>query len=246
MKTSKLVKLATLNTSIAVLDVALFSKGLIGISLLGAGAMESAIGFTAAIMSGIVFLVGNSQILNEKQKAIAPTEIKTPEDCINALRQAEGKRTFAGDISMILEQTERFSKKKRTINDILLQKFSSGEMSFSKFSGGINDVENVFFMNIKSILNRMNAFDEEDYVRMRNGNLLKKLSEQVVQSKMNIYNEYIRFVKDAIEDNEEILLKLDQLLLEISKFNSLDEGELENMSAMKEIDELISKTKFYK
>ena len=61
-----------------------------------------------------------------------------------------------------------------------------------------------------------------------------------------MYEEYITFVKDSVEDNEEILLKLDKVLLELSKFNSLDDGELENMNAMKEVDELISKINLYK
>ncbi|MBC7960888.1 MAG: hypothetical protein H7X94_13595, partial [Vallitaleaceae bacterium] len=107
-------------------------------------------------------------------------------------------------------------------------------------------LENVFYTNIKSILNRLYAFDEEDYNRMRNINEQKNFSTEFIQTKMGIYNEYIVFVKEAIEDNEQILLKLDKLLLEISKFNSLEDGEIENMSAMKEIDELIGKTKFYK
>ena len=34
--------------------------------------------------------------------------------------------------------------------------------------------------------------------------------------------------------------------LELSKFNSLEDGELENMNAVKEVDELINKIKFYK
>ena len=61
-----------------------------------------------------------------------------------------------------------------------------------------------------------------------------------------MYEEYITFVKDSVEDNEEILLKLDKVLLELSKFNSLDDGELENMNAMNEVDELISKINLYK
>lgn len=61
-----------------------------------------------------------------------------------------------------------------------------------------------------------------------------------------MFDEYIFFVKDSIEDNEEILLKLDKFLFELSKFNSLEDGELENMSAIKDVDELINKIKFYK
>jgi hypothetical protein len=63
---------------------------------------------------------------------------------------------------------------------------------------------------------------------------------------MNIYNEYISFIKAATEENEQIILKLDKLLLEISKFNSIEDSEIGNLSGMQEIDELISQTKLYK
>ena len=62
---------------------------------------------------------------------------------------------------------------------------------------------------------------------------------------MNIYNEYISFVKKAIDDNEQIILKLDEILFELSKLNSSEDGALENMSAMKEIDDLIKKVRLY-
>lgn len=133
-----------------------------------------------------------------------------------------------------------------TIKDVLLQKFNSSEMSYSKFDYTIKEIENVFFINIKSILNKLNAFDEEDYKRIRKEDAQKKFSTEFIQEKLGVYNEYIAFIKDAIEDNEQIILKLDKLLLEISKLNSLEAGELENMSAFKEIDDLINKTKLYK
>ena len=107
-------------------------------------------------------------------------------------------------------------------------------------------MEYVFFANIKSILNKINAFDEEDYERMHNLFAQKKFSTEIITSKMNIYNEYISFVKNAIEDNEEILLKLDALLLEISKFDTLEIGEIDNMKEIKEMDELIRKSRYYR
>lgn len=246
MSIEKIIKMTVLNIGIALMDILFFSKGLIDIEIGGESVFETAFGVTAILMSVIIFAVGNYKLLFEKKVVLQAREIKTPEDCIQALKQYHMNRTFSKDISTILEQTERFVKKKSTIKDILLQKFSSGELSYSKFESAIFDVENVFYLNIKSILNRLNAFDEEDYNNMRSDSAKKRFSVEFIETKMNIYNEYIVFVKDAVEDNEQILLKLDKLLLEISKFSSLEDGEIENMSAMKEIDELIGKTKLYK
>lgn len=231
---------------ISVVDTVLFSPGLLGIQMGGASVFATAFGATAIFMSVVVFVYGNYKLLIAKEKIIQTSEIKTAEDCINALKLNYDKKTFEKDIATILEQIERFQKKKETIMDILLQKFNSTEMSYAKFNGAILDVENVFYINIKSILNKLNAFDEEDYHRISKDNAKKKFSIEFIQTKMSIYKEYISFVTKATEDNEQIILKLDQLLLEISKFNSLEDGEIENMPAMKEIDELINKTKLYK
>ncbi len=246
MRIEKILKIAGLNLGISVVDTILFSPGLVGIQLGGASILATAFGATAIFMSVVVFVYGNYKLLVEKEKLIQPGEIKTPEDCINALEQNYGKKTFVKDITTILEQIERFQKKQATIKDILLQKFKSTEMSYAKFAGAILDLENVFYLNIKSILNKLNAFDEEEYNRIWKDKAKKKFSTELMQTKLSIYQEYITFVKDAAEDNEQIILKLDQLLLEISKLSSLEDGEIENMNAMKAIDELINRTKLYK
>ena len=58
---------------------------------------------------------------------------------------------------------------------------------------------------------------------------------------MQIYNEYLNFVKNATITNENILLKLDKMLFEISRYNSLESGEVMELPALAEMDELIKK-----
>lgn len=241
----KIIKASGLNIGIAAVDTIIFSPGLLGIQIVGNSAFATAFGATAIFMSVIVFAFGNYKLLIEKKEIIQTNEIKTEEDCINALEQNYSKRTFEKDIATILEQIEMFQKKKETIKESLLQKFNSNDMSYSKFDGVILDIENVFFINVKSILNKLNAFDEKDYNRIKKNGAEKKFSIEFMQKKMIIYNEYISSVKNAIEDNEQIILKLDKILLELSKLNSFKDGKIENMSVMKEIDELINKIKLY-
>jgi hypothetical protein len=239
----KITKVLGLNIGIGLIDTIIFSPGLLGIEILGASALETAFGVTVIIMSGIVFAYGNYKLLIEEEKIIQIGEIKTAEDYIDALEQNYDKRIFEKDITTILEQIEMFKKKRETISDVLLQKFDINEMSYSKFDGVISDIEKVFYINIKSIINKLNAFDERDYNRIKKYGE-KKFSKEFVQTKMRIYDKYVSFVKDAIQDNEEIILKLDKLLLELSRFNSL-EDKIEDMSAMKEIDDLINKIRLY-
>jgi parvulin-like peptidyl-prolyl isomerase len=239
----KIIKLLCLNIGIAAVDTILFSPGLLGIGIIGASAFETALSATTIFMSIVIFGYGNYNLL-KKEKIIQIGEIKTADDCIYALNQNYGKRIFEKDITTILEQIEMFQKKRGTIKQVLLQKFDITEISYSKFDGVISDIENVFYINIKSIINKLNAFDEEDYNRIRK-DAEKKFSKEFINTKMRIYSEYMSFVKKAIENNEQIILKLDKLLLELSKFNSLEDGKIENMSAMKEVDELINKIRLY-
>ncbi len=246
MRTDKIIKIAGLNIGIAMVNTILFSPGLLGIQIGAASIFSTAFGGTAIFMSAVMFVYGNYRLLTDKEKIIQTSEIKTTEDYIIALKQNYSKKTFESDIDVILTQINRFQKKKETIIDILLQKFNNTEMSFKKFEGTILSVEDVFYINIKSILNKLNAFDEDEYNRIKKRNGVNTFSTEFMQTKMDIYNQYILFVKNATEDNEEIILKLDKLLLELSNFNCLEDGEIENMSGMKEIDELISKTNLYK
>ena len=246
MITKKILKLAGLNIGIAILNIALFSPGLLNIQMRGSNALSIAIGGTALFMSFAVFIYGNYKLISQKDRTIQISDIKNPEDCIFVLKQAYGKKTFDKDISTILEQVESFRKKKEKIRNILLQRFNIIDTGYERFNGTILDVEYVFFTNIKSILNKINAFDEEDYERIINNDGQKRFSTKFTASKLSIYNEYISFVRNAVENNEEIILKLDALLLEISKFNSLEAGEIDNMNEIKEIDELIRKSKYYR
>ena len=245
MITKKVLKLASLNIGIALLNIILFSPGLLNIRMKGTDVLGTAIGGTSIFMSLIVFFYGNYKLISQKAMDIKLSDIKSNEDCILALKQSYGKKTFDGDISAVLEQIERLKKKKEKINSILLQKFNIIDAAYERFNRTIFDVEYVFYENIKSILNKITAFDEEDYERISNGSEAKRFSTKFLASKLSIYNEYISFVKNAIENNEEIILKLDKLLLEISKIDSLEVGEIDNLSEIKEMDELIRKSKYY-
>ena len=168
------------------------------------------------------------------------------EDYIEALNIHRGLKTFEKTVDLLLDQIERLQKKNKTIRDILLQIFSDSEMSYKKFDAVIAEVEKIFFMNIRSILNKLDAFDEEDYNFIRNKYEEGAISQKLHKEKVKVFNEYINFVKAATEDNEQILLKLDKLLLEISGLNSVESGQLEQMAGMIEIDNLIKQAKYYK
>jgi len=240
------IKLLGLNLGIAAANIIIFSPGLIGLKLFGAGALETAFGCTDLFLSGVGLFYGNYKLFTGSGKVTPTNRIMTVEDFIEDLNTHRGLKTFEETVDLLLDQIERLQKKNKIIRDILLQIFSASEISYKKFDAVIAEVEKIFFMNIRSILNKLDAFDEEDYNFIRDKLEVGDFSQQFLEEKMKVYSEYINFVKAATEDNEQILLKLDKLLLEISGLNSIESGQLEQMAGMIEIDNLIKEAKYYK
>jgi hypothetical protein len=241
----KLVKLLSLNLGIAAANIITFSPAFIGLKLFGVSALETAFGSTIIFLSGAGLIYGNYKLHPGSGNVIPPKKMMV-EDYIEELNAHRGLKTFEETVDLLLDQIERLQKKNKIIRDILLQIFSASEISYKKFDAVIAEVEKIFFMNIRSILNKLDAFDEEDYNFIRKKQESGAFSQQFMEEKLKVYNEYITFVKSATEDNEQILLKLDKLLLEISGLNSVESGQLEQMAGMIEIDNLIKQAKCYK
>lgn len=246
MDRKQLIKLSGLNLGIAAADIMTFSPRLIGLELLGAGALETALGSTFIFLSVAMLVYGNYKILTRPEEEDKADKIWTAENYIEALNIRRRLKTFEKTVDLLLDQIERLQKKNKTIRDTLLQIFSASEMSYKKFDTVIDEVEKLFFMNIRSILNKLDAFDEKDYTIVRKQYEEKVFSQELSKEKIKVFNEYINFVKAATEGNEQILLKLDRLLLEISGLNSIESGQLEQMAGMIEIDNLIKQAKYYK
>jgi hypothetical protein len=243
-----ITKLVLFNFVLLAVNVVVFSNAFLKIRMFNGNVFESAIGVTDIIMSIALFLYVNLLIINAPMRKIDPKltvdKINSLESCYNTINRMGYSGTFSQKINEILEQIQKMQKKQDLIKDILLQKFTDTEMSYQKFKGIVDSTESIMCVNIKSIINRIYAFDEDEYDEIMKGK--SRLRKNIAIQKIEIYKEYIDFVEKAVEDNDEILLRLDKLLLEISKFNSIDAGELENMEAMKELDSLITDTKWYR
>src|SRR5690606_13168428 len=119
--------------------------------------------------------------LSEPEKAIPIGAKSTKEDYVEALNEHRGLETFERNIDLLLDQIERLQKKNKTIRDILLQIFNASEISYQKFDAVIAEVENIFFKNIRSIINKLNAFDEEDYNFIKKQRNAGAFAEEIMQ-----------------------------------------------------------------
>jgi len=244
MSPKKQKQLLLLNGAIILGNVALFSNALLGLSLLAGTALSISFAWTAVLCSLFAFVRGNAVILNKPETRMLMQNVTSLNDCVVVFNEAiHNGDVFDENILKNIEQIKRFRRKCETITDILLQKFSENEMSYQKFSGVLREVESVIYMNMRSILNKISAFDMDEYEAMQKRGFH---ADDLSAEKLAIYNEYISFVSSATRTNEDILLKLDKMLLEISRYNSLEDGDVQRLPAMIEMDALIKNTNLYK
>lgn len=249
MSKKQIIKLLCLNLGIVLLNIILFSAGFVGLNFSGA-AVTTALGVTVIVMSLLAFFYGNYTILF-KQPSIQlfkSTELVESKDYIGALEERREKRVFDSEISNAIDQVYRLQDKDKALDSILSQYFSPQEMTYTKFQSVIDSVQALFYNNLKKMINRMIIFDYKDYTKLMNklGNAYVAGTSKSASTQLKIYNEHIDYVKGLVEMNESILVKLDSLLLEISKLDDIDEAGLEELAAIQEINDLISQTKYYK
>lgn len=150
MRNSKFISLIKINSAIVILNIVLFSPGLLNIEIGGTSILKTALGVTIITMSIIIFIIGNYSILMKEDNDINIYKVVTSDDCIEALNENKYKKIFSSDIDILLEQIDRIENKVDTIEDILIQKFSISEMSYKKFNYVILDIKNLFYVNMIS------------------------------------------------------------------------------------------------
>ncbi|WP_336886800.1 hypothetical protein [Paenibacillus xylanexedens] len=240
----KYIKLFGLILGIVAVNVLAFSPGLIGLNF-EEGAFTTALSVTLLFGSAMALLYGSYTLLFRQPVVLPVKHIETHEDYVEALSFYRRIKVLEEDITLGLSQLSRMKKKKETLLNVLHQRFDPGELSYKKFASVTMEVEKLLYLNIRSVLNRLNVFDEADYANMMKSKS-ESIPQKLFQEKTKVYNDYLSYVKNALHTNEEILLKLDQLLLEISRLDSFEAGDIEQMPCMQEIDQLIKHTKLYR
>jgi hypothetical protein len=245
MTPKKWLKIFLLNLGIAMANIIVFSKAFLGLSLIAGSTLAMTTAwFTLLASCGGFFYFNNKLLTPTSTYTLIAEKIHSIDDCVGVFEEAiKNGDVFDEDILKNLDQIKRYKRKRKTINEILDQKFSPNEITHQKFKKVLDEVEEVMYLNMRSILNKMAAFDVEEYESLQKKGFP---ANEVSEEKMNIYNEYIYFVKSATKTNEDILLKLDKVLLEISRYNSIENGDIKNLPAIVEMDELIKNAKLYK
>ena len=108
----------------------------------------------------MALLYGSYTLLFRQPVVLPVKHIETHEDYVEALSFYRRIKVLEEDITLGLSQLSRMKKKKETLLNVLHQRFDPGELSYKKFASVTLEVEKLLYLNIRSVLNRLNVFDE--------------------------------------------------------------------------------------
>lgn len=228
-----------------IVNIAVLSPGLLGVAISGDSALETASGVTLLFISLLIVLYSSYSLLFKAPVILPASQPETHEDYITELSRYSRLKVLNTNITLAMEQSERLVKKNKTLLHVLTQRFDPSELSFRKFSSVVHEVEKLFYRNLRGVLNKLRVFDATEYSQFTGKQKHAKFSDSLVKKKNDLYQEYFSHISGYLNANEEILLKLDQLLLEISQLDNADYNTVEDMPCMKELTALIKQTKLY-
>lgn len=233
MKKNKIIKIIIFNICLVLIDIILFSEGLIGLKINDINVLKKSLAITLIFMNVICFIYINYKLLNSKaiKHDYNLNKIDNNTDYVNIISKLMNKKYYNNLLKLTLEQLNRINKKQKSLDYMLFQKFGEEENG-ENFKKAIKDISESFFKNIKKIINIVSIFDQEEY-----NYLLEryKTLENIPIERKQLYEENDKYLKEIIKTNEEILLILDKLLIEMSKIGDIQESDEINIENMKDI-----------
>ena|GEM_PF-2300902 len=244
MQSGKLARFLLVAAVLILLDIAIISPGLLGLFSRGSPLLMA---LGAAVVAGsFSYIARQYRGLHDQPAGPPEIELKesmTHEDYVNAFASLPALPEVAAEIGSVRSHLNQFHARKNAVMQTINDKFSTSEMTYHRFHGVTVEVEKLFYANVKSILSKLKLL----YSHIAEKGADKRiLPPHVVQERERLKHEYIQNIRNYIGLNEEIILKLDRLLLEMIKLETVDLSSVESLTCLQEIDKLIQHTKYYR
>ena len=121
------------------------------------------------------------------------------------------------------------------------RKFNKGSLTYQKFAAISESARAAIFSNMAGMLNRMRVIDDAEYSKLLNYKN-DDIPDDIQIQRLELYNKNIEAVKEQRNQNEKLLFKLDELMLELAASEITDTSQIK---AYAEIDTLIKQIQYY-
>lgn len=215
----KKVYLVLFNTILVLTAIACFSKRGLGLSFNPSnGAFIFAITIAVTFFLIAVFIFVNYTFLTLKENTNPKIgKISSIEECMSALSKC--KKTdpsFIEEIEIAIEQLKTLQRRRNSLN--MLLHLNDVTESFDYLNQTANVADSYVISNIKSILNRLIAFDNEEYLQTKD-------PEDIRPHKT--------YIKRILEENKIVLKEYSSMIEAVSKIGdkNINLSNLQTMTA---------------
>lgn len=243
MDKNKVMKLIAGNLAFASGMVVAFSPGLLGLSVFDPSIIKAALSLTLGVLLPAGMVSYNYKLLREKKEPVLFIEGTTMsvEDMRKEMVKFEHSAIFGNIVRDSLKQLEKCQELRVSVEEILGRKFDIGSLTYQKFYGIADSAQKAIISNMIAMVNRMRVINDDEYIKLLNYQK-DDIPDEIQIPRLELYKKNIEAVKNQRNQNEGLLYKLDELLLELTASEIVDATKCK---AYMEIDSLIKQIQYY-
>jgi hypothetical protein len=147
-----------------------------------------------------------------------------------------------GTLIAIKEHCKKYVEDRRSVNIAVLNHFNEGELAYDKIVGILDGLDDTFLNIIHSLTLALVTFNEKKSLQ----NLKKKKKEETYSGYKEVYDSFVNRIKSPVGHLDNIILKMEQLNLQLADLSSFDVDDVNNLSSVQEINALIGQLHLYK
>ena len=161
----------------------------------------------------------------------------------NYLGENKSTPFFSERLTAVAGRIDTFSSRYNHVKNMIIERFGPNGLSYGKFAAPVEAMRGYLINMTNKLVSRMVMFDETEYsIRIEEFTKANRISEAADYTELE--QEYKDYAEKTLAAFDDAILKIDKLMLEISKINNTDvEGAMDIMNAL---DSAIKDTQFYK
>ena len=200
----------------------------------------------AAIIALIIYLIKNS---DKKAKLKKEAELNDPElkdhTSLKYLNKVftryKSNITLGKTARSAISQLEQKDKQEKRYRELIESRFTSGSLTAERYMELWDKADLEIRSAYSGIADRMTAFDEADYRKLKSGNYkYDSIPDGIQEEKLALYEQSLIDMRELLEQNEVVLLSFDKLLLKLAD-SSRPESDI-----VSEIESLTKQLEYYK
>lgn len=239
---NKIRKLILGNAGFAAGFILLYSPGLLGLRPSDPSIIKAALSITMGVLMPLGVIGYNYRLLGKKAgHRYLEENTYSAQSIREELQQYLGTKLFGQVAQSSMGQLAKSESLQKEIYEILQRKFNQSSITYQKFAAITQSAQSAVYSNMAGMLNRMRVIDDAEYRKLldyKNDDIPDDIQIQ----RLELYNKNIEAVKEQRNQNEKLLFKLDELMLELAASEITDTSQIK---AYAEIDTLISQIQYY-